>query len=370
MAGRILVPDLRAFDANGDPISGAKLYSFESGTTTTLALYTTEALDTEHTNPVVADSAGRFPDLWAAPDVAYRIYVSDGSETSFAGATAINDTDPVYAQGAGVNPESRSLSSTTTLTSEDLNRRIGMTGTWTLTLPLGSTLTSGWTFRAVNEGTGTITVAVQGGDLVNGASSLTMVASDIVDFTWTGTAWKGDVLSSGVGRHGLWVPAEAMLVRVTNGPGVTVDETTTNKVMRRTLDFDASTIEYAQFRLRMPKSWNRSTVTFAPAWSHGSTTTNFKVSWGLQAVALSDDDAMDAAFGTAQFSNDTGGTTDDLYIGPESSAITIAGTPASEDVMVFQVFRKADDATNDTLAVDARLIGLTLYLTTNAPNDY
>jgi hypothetical protein len=245
-----------------------------------------------------------------------------------------------------------------------------MTGTWTLTLPLGSSVSSGWKARLVNDGTGTITVAVQGGDLVNGASSLAMAPGEIRDVEWNGTTWKADNLSSGIGRHALGIPAEAMLVRVTNGPGVTVDETTTNKINRRTLDFDASTIEYAQFKLRMPKSWDEGAVTFSPTWTHGSTTTNFKVSWGLQAVALSDDDAMDAAFGTAQFSNDTGGTTDDLYSGPESSAITIAGTAASEDVVVFQVFRKADDATNDTLAVDARLIGLTLYLTTSAPNDY
>ena len=93
------------------------------------------------------------------------------------------------------------------------------------------------------------------------------------------------------------------------------------------------------------------------------------MSWGLQAVALSDDDAMDAAFGTAQYSNDTGGTTDDLYNGPESSAITIAGAPASEDVVIFQVLRKADDATNDTLAIDAKLLGVTLYLNTSAVTD-
>lgn len=160
-----------------------------------------------------------------------------------------------------------------------------------------------------------------------------------------------------------------MSPRTTNGAAVGQIETTTNKVMVRTLDFDASTIEYAQFSIRMPKSWNEGTVTFIPSWSHASTTTNFKASWGLQAVAISDDDTLDVAFGTGQTSNDTGGTTNDLYAGPESSAVTIAGTPAAEDLVIFQVYRKADDGTNDTLAIDARLHGVTIYITTDAEND-
>ena len=48
--------------------------------------------------------------------------------------------------------------------------------------------------------------------------------------------------------------------------------------------------------IAMPKSWNEGTVSFVPVWSHGSTTTNFGVVWALQAVARSDDDAMDVAF--------------------------------------------------------------------------
>lgn len=171
------------------------------------------------------------------------------------------------------------------------------------------------------------------------------------------------------GRQTVWIPASAMIARTTNGAASGTAETSTNKIMFKTLDFDASTIEYAQFSIRMPKSWNEGTVTAVFTWSHASTTTNFKVSWGLQAVAISNDDAGDAAFGTAQYANDEGGTTNDIYMSPETSAITIAGTPQAEDWVVFQVLRKADDGTNDTLAIDARLHGVTLYLTTDAATD-
>ncbi|CAN5520204.1 hypothetical protein BH10PSE5_BH10PSE5_34300 [soil metagenome] len=167
------------------------------------------------------------------------------------------------------------------------------------------------------------------------------------------------------GTYALWIPAGAMNPRATNGASPGLVETTTNKVMLSSLDFDASTIEYAQFGIRMPASWNEGTITFVPEWSHAATTVNFKVSWGLQAVAFSDGDAADAAFGTAIYSNDTGGTTNTLYAGPESAAVTIAGTPLAQDYVVFQVLRKADDGTNDTLAIDARLHGVTVLIKTN-----
>lgn len=172
-----------------------------------------------------------------------------------------------------------------------------------------------------------------------------------------------------IGTHDLWIPASALRKRTTNGPGDDALETATNKNMLSGLGFDASTIEYAQCLLRMPPQWNEGTVTMIPVWRHPATTTNFKASWGLQGVSLSDGDAGDAAFGTAQFSNDTGGTTGTIYVGPETSAITIAGSPAAGDLVCLQVLRKADDATNDTLAVDAILIGIVLRIVTDSGAD-
>lgn len=172
------------------------------------------------------------------------------------------------------------------------------------------------------------------------------------------------------GRQSLWIPIGAMKPDGTNGPAGPNDvETTTNKVQQFTLDFDPNTAQFAQFSIRMPKMWNRGTVTFVPVWSHPTTTTNFKVAWTLAGVALRDSVAADQAFGTAQQINDTGGTADTIYVGTESAAITIAGTPQAEDIVIFEISRNATDVTNDTLAVVARLVGITLYITTNAEND-
>lgn len=166
----------------------------------------------------------------------------------------------------------------------------------------------------------------------------------------------------------IWIPATAMIARTTNGAGSGSAETSTNKVMIKTLDFDASTQEYAQFGIRMPKSWDEGTVTFVPVWSHPSTTTNFGVVWSLAGVAISNDDTLEAAFGTVQTSTDTGGTTDDAYEGPASSAITIAGTPAAGDYVMFQVSRVVANG-SDTMAVDARLHGIALFYAIDTATD-
>jgi hypothetical protein len=170
------------------------------------------------------------------------------------------------------------------------------------------------------------------------------------------------------GKQTIWVPAAAIYSRTTTGASIGTIETTTNKIILRTLDFDTATQEFAQFAIQMPKSWNESTLICQFIWSHPATTTNFGVAWEIQAVAFADDDAADTAFGTAVTVTDTGGTTNDIYISAESSAMTVAGTPAAQEYVVFQV-RRAPANASDTLAVDARLHGVKIHYTTDAAKD-
>lgn len=170
------------------------------------------------------------------------------------------------------------------------------------------------------------------------------------------------------GKQTIWTPAGSWTPRTTSGPASNTLEMTTNKNMVRTLDFDATTQEFAQLDIRFPKSWNEGTITFQPVWSHAATATNFGVVWGLDAVAVSDGDALDVAFGTAQTSTDTGGTTNTEYVAPESSAITIAGTPAVGDVVQLRIHRDPANG-SDTLAIDARLHGVLIFFTNDTFSD-
>ncbi len=180
---------------------------------------------------------------------------------------------------------------------------------------------------------------------------------------------SGAALSGGGGYTGgvqsTPILAAAMTPRTTNGAASGSTESATNKIMLATLDFDQSTDEFAQFMFPMPKSWNESTMTAQFIWTCGVTG---NVVWGIQAVAISDDDLIDAAFGTAQTVTDGVTATTDVMQSAFTSAMTIGGTPAEGDLVCFQVYRDADNG-SDTAAGDAKLIGIRLNFTTNAADD-
>lgn len=81
---------VRATDANGDPVSGAKMYFYATGTTTPTTFYLDEAGLSAGTSPLVADGSGIFAPAFLASTVAYRIKCtdSDGTHTFY-------DVDPV-----------------------------------------------------------------------------------------------------------------------------------------------------------------------------------------------------------------------------------------------------------------------------------
>lgn len=180
----------------------------------------------------------------------------------------------------------------------------------------------------------------------------------------TNLSMSGTTLNATGGGSGgatnLWVGAGEFIPRTTTGCGVNSLETTTNKVNYDVLAFDPGTIEYAQVARIMPNNWGAGTITFKPHWTAASGSGD--VVWQLSARAYANDDALDQATGTPQTSTDTLTTAVDLDIGPASSAITIAGTPANGQLVIFEVSRKATDG-GDTLAVDALLLGIEITFT-------
>lgn len=176
----------------------------------------------------------------------------------------------------------------------------------------------------------------------------------------------GGSLIKTVGKETIFIPAGAMIKRATNGAASGTTELTTNDVMLSSFDFDQTTEEAVGFWVAMPKSWNEGTITFTPFWTAASGSGG--VVWGLAAYSFSNDDAMDTAVSGQQTSTDTLIATNDLHVGPESSAITIGGTPAEGDMVYFELTREVANG-SDTLSGDAQLLGIHLYFTTNAATD-
>jgi hypothetical protein len=198
------------------------------------------------------------------------------------------------------------------------------------------------------------------------------VAGDIVEFVAisVNTFAAGPTGPSGftTGYQTIWVPAAAMSARTTNGAVAGSTELATNLELLSYFAFDSTTAEYVQFNVQMPKSWDEGVVLLQFVWTHPATTTNFGVNWNAQAYAFSDGDNINAAFGTAQNVDDTGGNTSYCYISANTPAVTIGGTPAASDWVIFQVYRNPA-AAGDTMAVDAYLLGVRVLYTADASND-
>lgn len=65
-AGRIIIPGwMPAVDADGTPIPNAKMFFYLNNTTTLATVYAEMALTTPLPNPVLANSAGSWPAIWA-----------------------------------------------------------------------------------------------------------------------------------------------------------------------------------------------------------------------------------------------------------------------------------------------------------------
>ena len=73
------------FDNNGNVLSGGKIYTYEAGTTTPLATYTSSTGVTAHTNPIVLDSAGRVPggEIWNQLQL-YKFVLKTSAEVTIA----------------------------------------------------------------------------------------------------------------------------------------------------------------------------------------------------------------------------------------------------------------------------------------------
>ena len=177
----------------------------------------------------------------------------------------------------------------------------------------------------------------------------------------------GDV--SGVlaqGKMAIYLPAASFFARSTSGAGSSVYDSGSNDLTLQTGDFDTSTAEYLQVEYAMPKSWDRGTVTARFYWTATGGSSTQTVRWTFAGVAAGDGDSLNVAAGTAVYVDDTWQANNSLHLTAETSAMTISGSPAAEDLVVFQVGR---DVANDNMSGDARLIGVVLYITLNAATD-
>ena len=304
--------------------------------------------------------------------VTFKYVTGTGSSVAFTGGDTSSKI--VYGTGSGSNPNIIDLGFVTTTGTQTLTNK-------TLTSPkIGTSIldTNGLelalltaTSSAVNEIT-----------LANAATGNSPIISATGDDSNVGIQFKtkgtgviqaedggGTVAAVKIaGKETIWIPAVAMYPATSNGCGsLAQTELTAQRPEVKALPFDASSDEYAQFAVAFPKSWNEGTVTFQSFWSCTGTNTG-TVCFAMQGVAVSSDDTLDVAMGTAvpNTALAASGTANDLMVNVESGAVTIGGSPAAGDECFFNIFR---DVSADDQTADARLLGIKLYFTTDAAND-
>ena len=169
------------------------------------------------------------------------------------------------------------------------------------------------------------------------------------------------------GKESIWVPANAMYPNTTNGCAALAQTELGNGPELKTLDFDKDSDEFAQFAVAFPKSWNEGTITYQAFFTANSTNTG-DVVWTLAGTALADNGSLNTAFGTAVATTGKAhsGTANDLDVTAESGAVTIAGSPSTDEYVFFEIKR---DVSEDSLTADAKLLGVKLFFTTDAGND-
>ena len=121
MAAISPTPKLQFFDANGNPLSGGKLYSYAAGTTTPLATYTDSGGGTLNTNPVILNSRGE-ASVWLgsalyklkltnAADVEIWTVDNIGGAVTLAELAASGGSNLVGFLAAGTGADSRTVQS-------------------------------------------------------------------------------------------------------------------------------------------------------------------------------------------------------------------------------------------------------------------
>ena len=170
------------------------------------------------------------------------------------------------------------------------------------------------------------------------------------------------------GTHTIWVPAGAMRPTVSAGCAAITDvETTADRPDMQVLDFDGGSEEHAQFQVAFPKSWNAGTVTYRVFWTSTATDTD-AVIWTLEGVSVANAATIDVAYGTGVAVTDNNiSDAEDCLVSATSSAVTIASA-ADDALTFFRIWRDAD-AGGDTMAEDARLIGVQIFYTVDAKDD-
>jgi hypothetical protein len=202
------------FDDNGNPLTGGKLYTYASGTTTPAATYTTSAGTSANTNPIILDAAGRTPnEIWLAVGTLFKFVLK-------------SSTDVLIGTYDGIPPINDPYSINSVLGSVTGTNAIAAVATPTITTyATGAT----YSFIAVNTNTSSVTLSISGlaAKSVTKNGSVALTAGDIqvgkmmwVEYDGTTFQLLNNIIYGGSITNGNIVSLTAPLGAANGGSGV------------------------------------------------------------------------------------------------------------------------------------------------------
>ena len=156
----------------------------------------------------------------------------------------------------------------------------------------------------------------------------------------------------------IYIDAGAMLNGVSGASPSTISVSNSG-IAYDCFNFDPATTGYAQFKVKLG-DYNLGGIKAKFDWTTSGT--GGGIVWGIQGMAVNDSGSFSSAWGTSQESSDTFTTGTGLHQTSGTSAITLGGSPQSNSLLCFQIYRNVYNA-SDTLAVNAGLLGIKLQYT-------
>lgn len=188
MAGRFTLPRQSVFDDLGAPEAGALLYFYVTGTTTPLDTFSDDALTIANENPVTADAAGRFGDIFLQ-DQDYKVILKTSAGVTKWTAEQVRAAQPIP---TSVIP----VTTTYTVAASDNGRLIeadATSGAFTITLPAAATAGNGFeiSIKKVDSSSNAVTVDADGSETIDGNTSTSLPNQfDVVSIRSNGTSWS------------------------------------------------------------------------------------------------------------------------------------------------------------------------------------
>lgn len=218
MAVIIALPRFRALDANGDPLSGGKVYFYEAGTSTPKDTYTDSGAGTPNANPVVLDSEG-YADVWGSGT--YKIVVKNSSDVTQFTVDNVEASGSVISDGTVTNAKLADMAANT------IKARVGSTSGTPEDVALSASQVIGrdstGNVDALDVGNGLQAVSGSlrvGGTVAAGLSATSYNAGTFTTGTYTPDPANGNIQhATNNGAHTLAPPATVTVITVeyTNG---------------------------------------------------------------------------------------------------------------------------------------------------------